>query len=527
MESKSDNFSANLNKLVRFFERTNGGYAFASTKVQAHIPTINTKLCEVLKERAKKTEFIYFDNESGFTLLEQLKQKKREDINGLVVNNITELLFSFSKNNKNVSKDTLMELNFSREKLYELRIPILFWLTDEFVSVFSNRAADLYSQRSISTVYFDNIPNEDIDNQELESSFQPKHRRSKTSQDADLKIELLKKQLREAEKGKYHLSDIANRLVMPLAKIYSKLDLHNKSLNLINKYKDYINRKNLQILMTLAKILKKANRLEEAISHYEEAITLAKLENNLNDEALSKFYIASIYLENGKPEEALPYFIEYNDLFKQLFDKNPNNENVKSSLAISYSKLGDVYQELGNNHEALKFFEQECKLFLQLFEDNPQSTNTKNGLAISYSKLGAVYQNIGEYNKAIHYIELDLKLTKELNELDQSNRNSKNALAISYERLGDIYQALGQHEKALEFFKLREKIAKELYEIEPKNPHFIEGFAISNYKLANTLKILNNKESEKYFDKWVNLLEMLSKDFPDSSKYENWKSLNY
>ncbi|NJO91747.1 MAG: hypothetical protein HC831_24355 [Chloroflexia bacterium] len=43
-------------------------------------------------------------------------------------------------------------------------------MTDEFVSVFGNRAADLYSQRSINTVYFDNIPNEDLSDQELETS---------------------------------------------------------------------------------------------------------------------------------------------------------------------------------------------------------------------------------------------------------------------------------------------------------------------------------------------------------------------
>ncbi len=527
MESKSDNFSTNLNKLVRFFERTDGGYAFASTRVQAHIQSINSKLCKILEEKAQKAAFVYFDNESSFTLLEQLKQKKKEDVNGLVVNNIPELLFSFSNNNASVSNDALMELNFSRENLYELRIPILFWLTDDFVSVFSNRAADLYSQRSISTVYFDNIPDEDFSNQELETSFQPKYRSSKSNQDADLKVELLKKQIRDAEKGKYHLADIANRLVMPLAKIYSKLDLHSKSLNLINKYKDYINRKNLQILMTLAKIHKKANRFEEAISHYEEAITLAKLENNLKEEALCKFYIASIHMEKGQPEEALPYFIEYNELFKQLFDENPDNESVKTSLAISYSKLGDVYQELGKYKESLNFFEKECELFSQLYSDNPQSANVKNGLAISYSKIGSAYQNIGEYNKAIQYIELDLKLTKELNEADQLNRNVKNALAVSYERLGDIYQALGQHEKALHFFRLREQIAKELYEIEPENNLFVEGFAISKYKLAITLKNLNNKESEKYFNEWENLLKALNQDFPDSSKYKSWKSLNY
>jgi tetratricopeptide (TPR) repeat protein len=527
MESKSDNFSANLNKLVRFFERTDGGYAFASTRVQANIQVVNSKLIRLLEEKAKKTGVVYFDSESSMSLLEQLKQKMKENVSALVVNNFTELLFSFSKNNDSVGKDALLELNFSRENLYELKIPILFWLTDDFVSVFSNRAADLYSQRSINTVYFDNIPDEDVSTWELETSFQPKHRSSKNNQDAGLKIELLKKQLRDAEKGKYHLSDITNRLVMPLAKIYSKLDLHSKSLNLINKYKDYINRKNLQILMTLAKILKKANMLEEAISQYEEAITLAKLESNLKDEALCKFYIASIYMEKGQPDDALQYFIEYNDLFRQLFDKNPDNENIKTSLAISYSKLGDVYQELGKHDEALHFFEQECELFSQLHVANPKSTNVKNGLAISYSKIGSAYQNIGEYNKAIHYIEMDLKLTKELNEADKSNRNVKNALSVSYERLGDIYQALGQYEKALQFFRFREQIAKELYEVEPENNLFLEGFAISKYKLATTLKNLNNSESKKYFNEWENLLKALNQDFPDSSKYKSWKSLNY
>ena len=314
MENKNDGFIINLKKIIRFINRTDAGYAFASTKIQAYIPVINKELCRELGNDEKEIAFVYFDNKSGLSLFEQLKQKVQSDTDCIVVNNISELLYPFRKNGLHSKNDTALELNLSREKLYDLRIPVLFWLTDEFISIFSNRAADLYSQRSISTVYFDNIPYEDKDNQELETSFQPKYRSSKSNLDVELKVDLLKKQLHEAEKEKYHLSDIANRLVMPLAKIYSKLDLHNKSLSLINKYKDYINRKNLQILLTLAKILKKANKLDEAITHYEEAISLSKLENNIKDEALSRFYIASIYMDKGEPEEALPYFLEYNNV---------------------------------------------------------------------------------------------------------------------------------------------------------------------------------------------------------------------
>jgi hypothetical protein len=73
-----------------------------------------------LEEKAKKTGVVYFDSESSMSLLEQLKQKMKENVSALVVNNFTELLFSFSKNNDSVGKDALLELNFSRENLYEL-----------------------------------------------------------------------------------------------------------------------------------------------------------------------------------------------------------------------------------------------------------------------------------------------------------------------------------------------------------------------------------------------------------------------
>jgi tetratricopeptide (TPR) repeat protein len=526
MESKSDSYSANLNKLVRFFERSEGGYAFATTKVQAHIQTINNELIKRLESTTKKPAFVYFDKESRYSLLEQLKQKTEDCVNGLIVSNITELLFPFLEKGFNEEKDTILELNLSRENLYELETPVLFWLTDEFVSVVSNRAADLYSQRSISTIYFDSVPGDDFGNQELATSFQPKHRSSKSSQDTELKVDLLKKQLKDAEKGKQHLSDIANRLAMPLAKFYSKLDLHAKSINLVNKYKDYINKKNLQILLTLAKIHKKAGRIDEAVSHYEEAITLAKLENNLEGEALGKFHIASIYFEKGQFEEALPYYEEYNNLFKQLYDKNPENESVKNSLAISYSKLGDVYQQLGQVKEAITYFEQESEIFQQLYQDNPGNNQVKNGLAISYSKLGYAYQHIGEYNKAIHCIEKDVLLTKELEKDDNTGKNAKNALAVSYERLGDIYQALGQFDKALHFLILCERLASELYQFEPKNIQFLESVAISNYKLAVVHKKLNQKKgAEKHFVDWQKLLTDLNELAPDSTKYSQWKSL--
>jgi len=528
MENKADNFEANLCKLVRFFERTKAGYAFASIKIQGQIQYINQQLSSKLNEKKIHIEFVNFERDSELSLLEQLKQNLEKNPNALVVNNFTELLFAFNNKAQNNSVDAVFELNFSRENLFKLNTPILLWLTNDFVSVVGNKAADLYSQRSISTVYFETVPNEDLNSKELETFFEPKFRKNQNGQEVELKVKLLQKQLQDAENKKHPFIDIANRLALPLAKTYSKLDLHTKSLNLINKYKDYINRKNLQVLLTLAKILKKANKHDEAINLYEEAIALAKDDNNIREEALSKYYIASIYLKKKQKTEALNYFEEYNLHFKQLYSENPKNEAIKNSLAISYSKVGDIYQELGHPEKAVQFFEQEIVLFEELYKDNPKSENIKNGLAISYSKLGYVYQLLGEFNKAIHFIESDIELTKELNNINPSSENIKNALAISYERLGDIYQSLGQLEKALRFFKFRTQLGEELYANNPKNIHFAEGLAVSIYKLAIVYKELeDDKNGKMFFAEWKKKIPLLTQMKPKSLKYTEWNNLKY
>ena len=528
MENRADNFDANLSKLVRFFERTKAGYAFATIQTQGQIQPINQQLCSKLNNKKIQLEVVNFERNSELSLLEQLKQKLVKKNSALVVNNFTELLFAFNGEQQAKTDDAVIELNFSRENLHELNTPILFWLTNDFVSVIGNKAADLYSQRSISTVYFDVIPNEDSNKRGLGTFFEPKFRKTKNAQEAELKVKLLQKQLQDAENKKHSFVDIANRLALPLAKTYSKLNLHTKSLNLINKYKDYINKKNLQILLTLAKILKKANKLDEAIYLYEEAIALAKDENNIKEEALSKFYIASIYHEKGQNEDALNYFIEYYLHFKQLYDENPNNESIKYSLAISYSKVGDIYQELEQTNKAIRFFEQEASLFEELYKSNPKSENIKNGLAIAYSKLGYANQLKGDFNKAIHFTELDIKLTKELREVNPNSESIKNTLAISYERLGDVYQASGQFEKALHFFKMRTQLAEELNSIHPEDKKFTEGLAISNYKLAMIYKELNDeKNGQMHFTEWKKKISILNDKAPKSQKYDEWNDLKY
>jgi tetratricopeptide (TPR) repeat protein len=56
-------------------------------------------------------------------------------------------------------------------------------------------------------------------------------------------------------------------------------------------------------------------------------------------------------------------------------------------------KLGSIHQALGEVDKALEFFELEVDLFKELYESNPKNVELKNGLAVSYYKLGGIVQN--------------------------------------------------------------------------------------------------------------------------------------
>jgi tetratricopeptide (TPR) repeat protein len=575
MEDKENNYYSNLNRLIRFFEKTKRGYAFASIQNQGQIKVINEQLLENLDSRNINLSFVYFDLKSELSLINQLKQKITKNTNALVVNNIWELLF-FSKDQSQLKdRDIVIELNFARESLFKLNTPILFWATNEVIGIISNRAADLYTQRNINTIYFDSIPEDITPELKLEKYVTSKFRSADDFLSLKLKIKLQKKQLADAESGNYPVSNIANRLVLPLAKDYSKIEFHEEALDLIKKYGKYIKR-GLQNILDWAYLLRNAKKYDEAIKIYEEAIDISRQENNRYVEGLSISYLAEacqltgqlkkslryyemynaiskeLYESNpaneirlnelaisyeklgtinqslGNYERALELFEQYNQLSKRLQESNPRNENFKIALAISYERLGNTYQALGDYNKALQFFNLDIDLAKELYDANPRNEALKNELAILYSKLGNIYHALGDFDKAIQLFNLDIELTKELHKANPKNDALKNNLAVQYFKLGEIYRALKDYDKSLHFFLLNSQLFKELCQTNPKNRSLLEGLAVSFYKLALIYKAKGDDENGLLqFNEWKKIIAQLSRKIPRVLKYREWKKLSY
>ncbi|WP_051203860.1 tetratricopeptide repeat protein [Hugenholtzia roseola] len=238
--------------------------------------------------------------------------------------------------------------------------------------------------------------------------------------------------------------------------------------------------------------------------------------------------IGNFYETVGNLSNALQFFDKCNQIFSILSSQNPNSENIKNALAISYSKLGETHSSLGDLAQALRFFEKYNQLKKELYEAYPSNVDFKNGLAISYSKLGETHSRLGDLAQALEFFEKDIELSKELYEAYPSNVGFKNALAISYSKLGETHSSLGDLAQALRFFEKRNQLGKELYESYPSNVDFKNGLAISYEKLGETHSSLGDlAQALEFFEKRNQLGKELSESYPSNVGFKEGLAISY
>lgn len=581
MENKttpaSNNYYSNLNKLVRFFTQTGSGYAFVSIDDQRYINAINNQLKELLTGNSVTLSVFNFNLENGISFIEQLKKEiSGSGRSAIVVSNLWALAQMEGEILTDKGVNYIQQLNFAREELVNLNIPVLIWTSSRVLSIIANRAADLYSQRSINTIHFDEYPENDFHELSLDERFLPEYRDTPDYEALDLKIKLLKKQLSDAESNNYPKPDIANNIALPLAKTFSETDLHPEAAALLEKYDRYFDKNNVKVILYLADICFNSKQYDNAIIGYEHAIEVSQKIKDLHSLSTSYFMLGEIFRELGNIEKALDFFDSLNKLWKEFYDTNPLNESLKNGLAVSYSKLGEIYQSLGEIDIALELCTKVNNLFKELFEASPKSVSIKNGLSISYERLGEIHQSIGEVDNALEFFNYSYNLRKEIFDSNPNSERMKNGLAISLEKLGEVYQSLGQMDKALEFFTNYSNLVKELFDANPKsenlkngmavsysklgeiyhslgqfdkaieyfinyynlskelcntNPNSIdllEGLAISYYKLAKVYKEKkDNKNGKAYFKEFKRISSNLIAKFPQIPKYKKWSKIKY
>ncbi|MEM1308633.1 MAG: tetratricopeptide repeat protein [Cyanobacteria bacterium P01_H01_bin.153] len=336
-------------------------------------------------------------------LVEQEPALQTGDPAVVTVLNAGELLGVRLTEEKSEQEKFFFSLQWTREALLQFNFPIVLWLPDDVATRLAQRAPDFWSWRSGVFEFAADPPNflatvlpDDPQPLMMSAAEEP------TDTDSQIPIADLEQQIDT-------LTEFSSE--SPLL-----TTLHN----------------------TLGDAYQREYRYQDALAHYQQALTYAQTHQDEAGQANSLRKLGNVLNVYGRSARAIPYYQEAIALYQQLEDVNAE--------AITLNQLGIAYSALGQYQQAIKFQQQSLKIAREI--------HNRHGEANSLGNMGVAYRSLGQYRQAIDFHQQSLKIAREV----EDYRGEANSLG----NLGNAYRELGQYQQAIEFYQQSLKIAREI-----------------------------------------------------------------
>jgi len=493
METPTLSYSNKVKSLGRFFAQTEkGAYTFAVADDELLQQNINQNLLQLAANQNSKLAIVNIkqlatkDKAPIAALRHYLKEQK--DIDGLIITNLYGLLISKEY------PDFLTQLNFVREALIKLNLPILFWINHEMIPLLSRQAKDLYAQRHNFNLYFTETANR---NNELQADQYIAIERSKAvpnKQQHESRLKLLFKQLEKAEIEGEDKADIANDIVIEILGIYSKLPQMSEALvRLFEEYEPYFDKKDPKTSFSIAYGLQQAKKLNKAEQFYKAALSYGRklAETNpqsfLPDIASTLNNLGALQKDKNEFDKAEQAYKEALSTYRKLVEANP--QSYLPDLAMTLNNLGLLQNVKNEFDKAEKSYFEALEIKRKLADVNPQSYLLD--VATTLNNLGTLQHDKNEFDKAEQaYVEA-LSIYRKLAKANPQNYLPDVAMTLN--NLGALKRNKNEFDKAEKSYFEALKIGRKLAEVNPQS--CLPDVAST----LNNLGLLQNNKNE--FDK--------------------------
>jgi tetratricopeptide (TPR) repeat protein len=415
---KSGEYADNLKIIERFFLKTpKSGFLFAVCNDELVQQEINASIRFLLQGKGKTIRIHAWEKkDDAAPPLEQLRAltRKYPDTAGIILTALDGALY----HNPNL----LVQLNFGREALSELAIPLLFWLTSRSLQKISVEAIDLYNQRASANLYFEHaLETTDTAHSALHYvALETVHSNNNLGH-IEARLKLLQQQLEEAEKNQRDPVDIANEIVLELLKIYAQIHGTARLMrSLIEQYYDQFDLEKPETCMTVAYALifsgayEKARFLtERALSMYRE-LAITNPQTYLPHVADTLTRLADLLHDRNEFTKAEQGYREALEIQRELVLANPQSDLYLSDIAATLNNLAKLQMYQSDFTSAEQGYREALEIRRKLAEINPQTY------------LPYVAKTL--YNLAV--------LQSEKNDFEGAEAGYKEALAIQEKVLG-------------------------------------------------------------------------------------------
>ncbi len=223
------------------------------------------------------------------------------------------------------------------------------------------------------------------------------------------------------------------------------------------------------LLNSIGNIYLDLRQYEKARQYFNQALFLAKAEDDSYIIATSLSNLGHMHLGLGDAEEARKFYQRALELDRQENDLEGMGYSYYN-LGIAFKKLNDFEKALENLQKSLEYSDQSVDLELQ---------------AKVYSEIGNLYSETGNYRMAISFLKQSLAVAQRI--------DADPVLQTCYNNLAKYYDKLGDQENALIYFKLYMLHREEMF----NNQSALKiAEAEALYELANKEKQIQLLRSE-------------------------------
>jgi tetratricopeptide (TPR) repeat protein len=434
-------------------------------------PSLREYLIEKLKKEKEGIKEVEIQKDIT-DVFEYVKERVPQDKNWAV------FITGLEKNTSSDEKEfkIFRVLNTSRERWKSVySCPIVFWLPEYAVAIFSRYARDFWSW--ISHLF--EFISEELTVQQAKAEAYSGYISSAANLDVDQKnfrIAELEQRIQDVHKNpKKGLSQYLLLWMNELAFIYMQLGeldkaegMHNKTLEIAERLGLHEGMAsaygNLGLIYQTRGELGKAEEMQKKSLEIAEKLGLQKIMTN------QYCNLGLIYRTRGELDKAEEMLKKSLEIAEKL--------GLQKIMSDQYGNLGVIYQMRGELDKAEEMHREALEIAEKL--------GVQEIMANTYGNLGLIYQDRGELGKAEEMLKRALEISEKL--------GLQEIMANAYSNLGLIYQTRGELDKA-------EELHKKALEINEKLGH-LEGTANQYVNLGSIYKERGDKKkAREYWEK--------------------------
>lgn len=261
--------------------------------------------------------------------------------------------------------------------------------------------------------------------------------------------------------------------------------------------------------------------LAEMLPYYRDFAREAAHDPSLQaDLALTYSKIGYLAEQTGSLEEAERAYRDAQDIFQQLVDRQPSDQQHQRSLALCYNNLGQVLQKRGDMPAAQTALQRALAMQQALAKSSVVATEVQPELATTNVNLGLLCSQLNNKQQAALHYQAAITIQESIRQASPESATNLHSLATSYNNLSSLYLP-AQPTAARQWNERAIALQIALVRKFPARRNYQSDLALSYNNLGAILtQLANFREAELCFRDAILIQERLVKIAPLVSSYQ-------